>query len=82
MVLYFLNLIDALSTLLALSLGAVELNPIMALSLSIHPALFVIIKLAILPLCLWLRKSKAYPYLVGAYAATVWWNIAGIIYGL
>lgn len=81
MVLYLLNLIDLATTLYALSWGAVEMNPIMALSLSIHPAVFAALKLSVLPLCLWLeRKSQAYPYLIGVFGATVWWNIVNIIY--
>ena len=80
MILYVLNLFDLVSTFYALSIGAVEMNPFMDLCISVTPALFAVIKLVALPLCLWLeRKSKLYPYLVGAYAATVWWNIVNII---
>ena len=79
MILYILNLFDLVSTLYAMSIEAVEMNPIMDFCLSISPALFAVIKLSALPLCLWLeRKSKIYPYVVGAYAATVVWNIVNI----
>ena len=80
MILYCLNLLDMIVTLCSYSHGFPELNPIMDVCLANHPVLFVVIKLAVLPLCLWLaeRKSKAYPYLVGAYAAVVWWGIMNI----
>ncbi len=83
MILYLLNLADLVSTLISISYGLVEMNPFMALCLYIHPVVFAVIKLAAYPLCRWLeRKSKAYPYLVGAFAATVWWNIVNYIYFL
>ena len=79
MILYILNLFDLVSTLIALSHGAAEMNPLMDFCFSIHPALFTLVKMSALPLFLWLeRKSKIYPYVVGAYAATVWWNIVNI----
>ena len=80
MTLYLLNLANLASTLFALSLGLVEMNPIMDFCISIHPALFALIKL--IPaywLCRWLQDKKSYPYIVGAFAATVWWNILNII---
>ena len=80
MILYILNLFDLLSTLYALSLGLVEMNPIMDFCISIHPAFFALIKL--IPaywLCRWLQDKKSYPYIVGAFGATVWWNIVNII---
>lgn len=79
MILYVLNLLDMIVTLCGYSHGFPELNPIMDVCLAIHPVLFAAIKLAVLPLCLWLeRKSSTYPYVVGAYAAIVCWNILNI----
>ena len=76
---YILNIIDLVSTLYAMSIEAVEMNPIMGFCLSISPALFTLVKISAFPLFLWMeRKSKLYPYVVGAYAATVWWNIVNI----
>ena len=58
MTLYILNLFDLVSTLLALSHGAVEMNPIAALLQELHPALFPFVK--IVPaffLCRWLERN-------------------------
>lgn len=80
MILYILNLADLVSTLLALSLGAVELNPIMDFCISIHPAVFTLVKLV--PaywLCRWLEKNgKSYTAVCAVYAAFVVNNFAVI----
>lgn len=78
MTLYLLNLADLISTLYALSIGAVEMNPIMNFAISVHPVVFTAIKLLVFPLCWWLRDKQSYPYMVGAFGATVWWNIVNI----
>lgn len=80
MILYILNLFDLLSTLYALSLGLVELNPIMAFAIFLHPAVFAFVKLV--PayfLCRWIEDKKSYPYLVGAFGATVGLNFLNIL---
>lgn len=77
MILYVLNLADLISTLLALSLGAVELNPIVDFCISIHPAVFALVK--IFPaywLCRWLEKNgKSYTAVCEVCAAFVVNNI-------
>jgi len=84
MTLYLLNLSDLATTLLGLSLGLVELNPIINTLLRIHPALFALVK--IVPayfLCVHMarnaRKSRVdkiiYLAIVVVYAATVAQNI-------
>lgn len=79
MTLYLLNILDLLTTLYALSLGLVELNPIMDFAIFLHPAVFAVIKIAAYPLCRWLKDKESYPYIVGAFGATVWWNIVNIL---
>ena len=79
MILYLLNLFDLLSTLYALSIGLVEMNPIMNFCISIHPLAFTLIKLSAFPLCLWLeRNSKLYPIVTAVFAVTVGWNLFNI----
>ena len=77
MILYALNLADLATTLYALGHGAVELNPIVA---ALPPAAFAAAKIALYPLCRWLAGRESYPYLVGALAATAWWNLMYIWY--
>lgn len=88
MALYLLNLLDLVSTLLALSWGAVEMNPIVAFLMGIHPALFPLVK--IVPayfLCRWLarnaKESSAargrYIGIVIIYAAVVANNLRHIV---
>lgn len=79
MTLYLLNILDLISTLYALSLGLVELNPIMDFAIFLSPAVFAAVKIAVYPLCRWLEDKESYPYLVGAFAATVGMNILNII---
>lgn len=78
MTLYLLNLADLISTLYALSLGLVEKNPIMDFAIFLHPAVFGAVKIAAYPLFRWLEDKESYPYLVGAFAATVGMNILNI----
>lgn len=79
MTLYLLNLADLISTLYALSLGAVEMNPIMNFAISVHPVVFTLVKLSAFPLCLWLkRNSNAYPFVTAVFAVTVGWNLINI----
>lgn len=87
MLLYVINLADLASTLIGLSCGLAEINPIINVLLSIHPALFVLVKVvAAYPLCVWLeRKAKTYrlarygyKIAVWYYAAVVAWNIVNI----
>ena len=84
MTLYLLNLADLASTLLGLSRGLEEINPIINTLLSIHPALFVLVKVvAAYPLCTHMAKSAKksrmdkfiYAAIVVVYAATVVNNI-------
>lgn len=84
MTLYLLNLADLATTLVGLSHGLVELNPIINALLRIHPALFPITK--IVPayfLCAHMARSAKksrvdriiYIAVVVVYAATVAQNI-------
>ena len=66
-----LTLLDLLTTLYALSLGAVEINPLIRSIIDISPRLFVLVKLSILPLCWWLRDKQSYPWVCGAYGVVV-----------
>ena len=79
MILYIFNIADLITTLIALSLGLQEYNPLVWWMICIHPAVFVLAKIAVLPLCLWLRDKKSYLFVAGFAAATVWWNIVSII---
>jgi len=89
MILYLLNLCDLATTLFALSHGLVELNPVVNWMLSIHPALFPLVKIVLAYiLCIrfvqYEKKSRAgrnrYVAVIGIYAVTVVWNIANIFY--
>lgn len=61
MILYFLNLLDHVSTLIALECGAVELNPLLNTIIDFYPPLlhFVKIFLAFF-LCLWLEHNAMF----------------------
>ena len=79
MILYLLNLFDLLTTLYALTLGLVELNPIMNFVIHVHPLAFTLIKVSALPLCLWLkRNSKLYPFVTALFAVAVGWNLMNV----
>lgn len=78
MILFILNIADLITTLIALSHGLQEHNMLVCWMLMINPIVFVLAKIAILPLCLWLRDKKSYLFVVGFAAATVWWNIVNI----
>lgn len=78
MILVIFNIADLITTLVALSNGLQEHNPLVHWMICIHPIVFVLAKIAILPLCLWLRDKKSYLFMVGFAAATVWWNIVNI----
>ena len=75
---YILNLFDLVSTLLALSHGAVEMNPIVAFCITLHPMLYLLVKLAMLPLCMWLKGKKSYTAVCVVYAIFVVNNFAVI----
>lgn len=88
MTLYLLNLADMTTTICALSHGMVELNPVVNWMLSIHPALFPLVKIVFAYiLCMrfakYARRSRAdrnlYATVVGIYAVTVVWNMANIL---
>jgi len=84
MTLYLLNLADLASTLLGLSRGLEEINPIINTLLHIHPALFVLVKVVVAyPLCRHIaraaKKSRVdkfiYAAIVAVYTATVAQNL-------
>jgi hypothetical protein len=66
-----LNLIDLITTLYALSMGAVELNPFAAAVIAVHPVLYAVFKIALTPLCYWLRGRDSYKWLCAVYGVTV-----------
>jgi len=58
-VLAFLNIVDAIETAFAVSMGATELNPLMALLISKHIGLFLLVKFVFSGIILWkLRKPS------------------------
>ena len=88
MIIYLINILDLVSTLIALSHGAVELNPFLRVLMDIHPAVFPLVK--IFPayfLCMWLernaKKSKGaktrYIAIIFIYALVVANNLAVIL---
>lgn len=83
MILYLLNLGDLVSTLIALSHGICEANPVMRFLLDIHPVLFVAVKtIPAYYLCMYLAtKSRKWVYwsIAGIYAVTVAWNVFNIM---
>ena len=74
MTLPILNLLDIITTLYALNLGAVEINPLLAPVVS-NPILFTAVKLSILPLCWWLRDKQSYPLVTAVYGVVVFNNL-------
>lgn len=78
MILYILNLADLITTAMGSWMGLSELNPLVGGLIATAPALYVVIKISIFPLCLWLRHKKSYLLAVGAYGATVVWNIMNL----
>lgn len=74
-----LNLLDYLTTMYALSLGGVEVNPLMARALAV--GVFPAVKLTVGTLGFWwLKKHKSpwYWVLSGVYALTVINNLIAI----
>lgn len=81
MILSTLNLADLATTLYALRIGLEEINPIAARIIGIHPALYGTVKIAAMPLCLWLERNGSRWSrwaVVAAYAITVANNIINI----
>ena len=70
-----LTILDVITTLYALSLGAIEMNPLMRYVIGVHPLLFAALKLSVLPLCLWLRDKQSYRWVCAAYGVVVLNNI-------
>jgi hypothetical protein len=79
MTLPILNLLDLITTLYAISLGAVECNPFAAAIIAVHPALYALYKIAITPLCFWLRGRDSYKWLCAVYGVTVINNVLTIL---
>ena len=78
---YLLNLADLALTLCALSLGLAEGNPLAAWLIRLHPAVYGAVKIAALPLFLWLDKHGSRwsrRIVTAAYVITVANNIAAI----
>lgn len=79
MMLYSLNILDLLFTLYALSLGAVELNPLM----QCVPIMVVYKTIVVGALCWWLRSETfAIRLLTAVYAAVCTYHIFGLIGGI
>lgn len=79
MVLYLLNLLDLLTTAMALDLGGVELNPVANFLIGVHPMLYVFCKVVVVGLLIlfleWMDSRKAIRFLSWLHAAVVVWNV-------
>ena len=79
---YALNLADLALTLYALGLGLEEVNPLAAWLIRLHPAVYGAVKIAALPLFLWLDRNgsrwsrwtvtTAYAIIVANNIAAIW----------
>ena len=78
MILYILNLLDLLTTAVALDLGGIELNPVADFLIGVHPMLFVFAKVVVVGLLVlfleWRDSRKAIKFLCWLHAAVVAWN--------
>lgn len=79
MTLYILNLLDLLTTAIALELGGVEMNPAANYLIGVHPMLYVFCKVvvvgALILFLVWKGSRKAINILAWTHAAVVAWNI-------
>lgn len=81
--LWILNLIDAISTMVAIRSGwAAELNPLLELLIVYDPIAFVVIKMLFITTCLFVlwkyKKNRvveiATPIIAAIYAALIMWH--------
>lgn len=64
MIPYILNIIDLITTLYALQHGGIELNPIMAFVIGVHPLLFVFVKaILVIPIFVSIEKASRFTYI-------------------
>lgn len=79
MVLYLLNLLDLLTTAIALDMGGVERNPVANFLIGVHPMLFIFCKVVVVGLMvlvlMWTDSRKAIRFLSWIHAAVVAWNV-------
>ena len=82
---HLLNFLDAVLTLRATSLGAIELNPIMAWAIEQSPFLFLLIKLfAFSFLVEFLHRKlvgtrrRVFTFLLAVFSLVVAWHIYGV----
>lgn len=74
---HFGNIFDIVMTLNALSLGAVEMNPIMDAAISVSPSFFVAVKLIIFTFAIALlakRQPKWLKFVAGVYSLLAAWH--------
>ena len=83
--LHLLNFLDAVLTLRAVGLGAVELNPIMAWAINQSPFLFLVLKLSAFSFLVeFLHRNlvgawrHAFTFLLAVFLLVVAWHIYGI----
>ena len=73
-----LNLIDLALTLIAMSLGFDELNPLVGFLLEI-PALFIVAKVLLPPLLAWLIPGRLLWPSIALLAVVAIWNVKELI---
>jgi hypothetical protein len=83
--LHILNFFDGMLTLYAAKLGVLELNPLMAWALSQGPAVFLVIKVLAVSVCLEFldrhlegKNRKLLSYLFIIYSAVILWHVFGV----
>jgi len=85
LLLHVLNFFDGLLTLYAVSLGVIEVNPVMRLALSAGPFGFLAVKVGIVLICLHFldkqlkgSKRKIFTVLLVIYTAVIAWHVFGV----
>lgn len=79
----YLQLLDLLTTMLGLYLGASEISPFIRMMMSLDPLVGVaaskLIAVALAGWCLWARRERIVRWINYWYAALVVWNIAMLL---
>ncbi|HWR51016.1 MAG TPA: DUF5658 family protein [Bryobacteraceae bacterium] len=79
----YLQLLDLLTTMLGLQLGATEISPFIRLLMRVEPAAGVaaskLIAIALGGWCLWARRDRIVRWINYWYAGLVVWNVSMLL---
>ena len=83
---HVLNFFDGLLTLYAVSLGVLEVNPLMRWALGLGPLWFLFVKVGVVSTGLYFldkqlegSKRKIFLLLLAAYALVIAWHVFGVL---